>query len=233
MSLTAVAICLVVGISERCRDWARAYARARAHRRVGCRLTPHVYCMNIQYHEAMTHSSIRSPRVYLAGPDVFDREAALTFAQLSTLAQLHGLAAIVPMEGWGQVAAAPGEAGPALARRIFAANIERLNRADGVIANLRDFRGTEPDSGTVFEVGYAHARGIPVIGYGVPPIVYSRKVREYLPCVRDGQGTLREQGSGREVEDFGQPLNLMLACSVALAVDARAAMAAMAARLLG
>ena len=55
-----------------------------------------------------------------------------------------------------------------MAEHIFTSNVAKLSEADGVIANLAPFRGHEPDSGTVFEVGYAIARGIPVIGYGVP-----------------------------------------------------------------
>ena len=171
------------------------------------------------------------PRVYLAGPDVFAPDAAQVFTRLSKLAERHGLAAIVPMEGWGTAAPPPGLNGKALARHIFEANVARLDAADGVLANLRDFRGSEPDSGTVFEVGYAVACGIPVVGYGVPAAEYSTKAGQYLPTYRDAGGKLRERGTGIEVEDFGQRLNLMLACSVTLAPDAEAAMAMLAAQL--
>ena len=174
----------------------------------------------------------RPPRVYLAGPDVFDQDNAQTFAALSRLAHEYGLSPIVPMEGWGCVEGKPTD-GQSLAQRIFAANIARLDSADGVIANLRDFRGTEPDAGTVFEVGYAHARGIPVIGYGVPARCYATRVGDREACGRDRSGTLRELANGREVEDFGQPLNLMLACSVELVPHAAAAMAALALVLNG
>ena len=174
----------------------------------------------------------RPPRVYLAGPDVFDRDNARTFASLSRLAHEYGLSPIVPMEGWGCVEAKPADR-QSLAQRIFAANIARLDSADGVIANLRDFRGTEPDAGTVFEVGYAHARGIPVVGYGVPARSYATRVGDREACGRDRSGTLRELANGREVEDFGQPLNLMLACSVELVPDATAAMALLALMLNG
>lgn len=174
--------------------------------------------------------SKRPPRVYLAGPDVFEKDNARIFAALSRLAHEFGLSPIVPMEGWGCVEQ-PQAKGPALAQRIFAANIARLDSADGVIANLRDFRGTEPDAGTVFEVGYAHARGIPVVGYGIPARSYATRVGDREACARDGAGALRELATGREVEDFGQPLNLMLACSVELVPDAAAAMAALATRL--
>ena len=96
----------------------------------------------------------RALRVYLAGPDVFDRDSGHSFTRLSRLAHAQGLAPIVPMEGWGNVNSGPGSSiapgsGPAAkdpseAQRIFAANIARLDSADGVLANLRDFRGNEP-----------------------------------------------------------------------------------------
>ena len=102
------------------------------------------------------------PRVYLAGPDVFEPDARQRFAQLAAWAQAQGLQAIVPMDAEGEPAR-PDELPQQAAQRIFLANLARLDAADGMVANLMDFRGTEPDSGTVFEVGYAVACGIPVL----------------------------------------------------------------------
>jgi len=49
---------------------------------------------------------------------------------------------------------------------IFLGNRDLIDAADMVIANLNPFRGNiEPDSGTVWEVGYAIGRGKPVVGY--------------------------------------------------------------------
>ena len=45
--------------------------------------------------------------------------------------------------------------------KIFSACLETLRDADLVVAVLD---GSDVDSGTAFEVGYAHALGIPVIG---------------------------------------------------------------------
>ena len=164
------------------------------------------------------------PRVYLAGPDVFEPDARERYAKLSVLAEANGLQAIVPMDAEGEptrVDHAPSQA----AQRIFLATIARLDAADGMVANLADFRGCEPDSGTVFEVGYAVACGIPVVGYGVPAAEYAARVAAYMPTVRGTDATLREQATGREVENFGQPLNLMLACAMQIAPDAEAAKA--------
>ena len=51
------------------------------------------------------------------------------------------------------------------AEGIYRANIGLIAEADALLANLNPFRGTEPDSGTVFEIGYAIALGKRVVGY--------------------------------------------------------------------
>lgn len=72
-----------------------------------------------------------------------------------------------------------------------------------VLANLRDFRGLEPDSGTV---AYALAKGKPVIG----DLPTSATILQ-----RMGKITLNSVDTeGYTVEDFGLPLNLMLAHSL-------------------
>ena len=79
-----------------------------------------------------------------------------------------------------------------------------MRSADAVLANLGRFRGAEPDSGTVFEVGFACALGKPVWAY----------FAEQQPLIE--QVDHDEQGycaDGFLVEDFGLPRNLMLACS--------------------
>ena len=169
-------------------------------------------------------------RVYLAGPDVFDPDAEEVFARLSALARQHGLDAIVPLEDLNTLAKMTRTQ---KAQHIFASNVARLDAADGMVANLRDFRGTEPDSGTVFEVGYAVACGIPVVGYGVHPDEYAVKASSQLSTYRDQAGALREQGTDIEVEDFGQRMNLMLACAVEIVADADAALALVASRIRG
>ena len=51
------------------------------------------------------------------------------------------------------------------AEGIYRANIGLIAEADALLANLNPFRGSEPDSGTVFEIGYAIALGKRVVGY--------------------------------------------------------------------
>ncbi|MCR8956219.1 nucleoside 2-deoxyribosyltransferase [Variovorax sp. S2] len=96
------------------------------------------------------------PRIYLAGPDVFRPDARDHFVRLAAACEALGLAALLPADGNEELSAEAPE------KRIYEANMLRLRGADGVVANLACFRGLEPDSGTVFEVGAAVALGIPV-----------------------------------------------------------------------
>ena len=93
------------------------------------------------------------------------------------------------------------------------------------------FRGLEPDAGTVFEVGYAAALGLPVVAYGVPEASYEQRVCAAIGCARDAQGAMREAGSGTMVEGLGQRMNLMLTRSTAIEADAAAALRRIAALL--
>jgi len=169
------------------------------------------------------------PRIYLAGPDVFFPDSARIFETLRAHCARLGLQGVVPSDG-GLSAGFQGS-GEVLAQRICESNIALIRGADGVAANLASFRGQEPDSGTVFEVGFAVALGKPVVAYGVPSESYAQRVAAAIPCAEDGAGVLRECASGAMVEGLGQRLNLMLSCSVELAPSAEAALARLAERL--
>ena len=170
------------------------------------------------------------PRIYLAGPDVFFPKRDQIFKDLKSRCERAGLTGVAPVDAPIQQSAADGE--DQVAQAIYDGNVALLRDADGCIANLQSFRGLEPDSGTVFEVGFAVALGKPVVVYGVPPGTYAERVAGVLACERDADGTLRERGNGTTVEGLGQRLNLMLTRSTHLVPDAEAAIALMA-RLVG
>jgi nucleoside 2-deoxyribosyltransferase len=161
------------------------------------------------------------PRVYLAGPDVFRLDASEHMRKLANACELHDLEPLLPSDGLVPVWVPDKE----IPRTIYEANMALLRRADGVIANLEPFRGSEPDSGTVFEVGVAVALGLPVVVYGA--------VEEYAARVQRLAKVTRIDGALRDpknlvVEDFGLPLNLMLSCSTATAPTALDAIAKLA-----
>lgn len=159
-----------------------------------------------------TPNMSRRPRIYLAGPDVFRPDAAKYFALLAAVCERNGLQGLAPFDESITSSTSP--------RSIYANNMAMLRSADGMVANLAPFRGAEPDSGTVFEVGAAVALGLPVVAYGLPPGDYGSRVPG---AQRDREGTLRDS-DGRAIEDFGLPLNLMLARSVMVASTAEEAL---------
>ncbi|SDC49527.1 nucleoside deoxyribosyltransferase [Cupriavidus sp. YR651] len=146
--------------------------------------------------------------IYLAGFDVFRKDALAYGAQLKALCAAHGYEGLYPLDK----SAPPGLSGPDTAQWIYEANVALIRRADIVMANLDDFRGPgEPDSGTAFEVGFAVALQKTVWGY-------SADAGTLLDRVRAGAGTDADgdvlDARGYVVENFGLSKNLMLACSV-------------------
>ncbi|APW38417.1 hypothetical protein RD110_15445 [Rhodoferax koreense] len=171
-------------------------------------------------------AALPRPRIYLAGPDVFFRDAPRIFESLKAACDRLGLIGVEPSDG----GLADGFQGndEALAQRIYEGNIALIREADAVLANLQDFRGHEPDSGTVFEVGFAVALGKPVAAYGVGAGSYADRVSALIPCEKDNTGISREKASGTMVEGLGQRLNLMLSRSTAIEASAEAALARLA-----
>lgn len=146
-------------------------------------------------------------KLYLAGPDVFRPDAMAWAEAARQLCARFGHTALVPLDGVETTA--PG---------IYYANIELIRSADAVLANLNPFRGCEPDSGTCVEVGFALALGKPVIGYlAEAENTVGRVARIEGGGLenRDGRPVDRQ---GLHVEDFGLPLNLMLAVPARIVV---------------
>ena len=137
--------------------------------------------------------------IYLAGPDVFRADSVAWGRYLQQLCVQHGLQGLYPLDNEIEPLPDPHQTAHAIAQ----ANMRMIQQADGVVANLEPFRGAEPDSGTVFEVGVAVALGKPVWVYfpWEGPLVQQVTSSENGRC---HQGWL--------VEDFDLPRNLMLAC---------------------
>ncbi|WP_454763016.1 nucleoside 2-deoxyribosyltransferase [Cupriavidus campinensis] len=146
--------------------------------------------------------------IYLAGFDVFRKDALAHGGHLKALCAQHGYDGLYPLDK----AAPQGLSGPAAAQWIYEANLALIRRADIVMANLDDFRGPgEPDSGTTFEVGFAVALQKPVWAYSSDAGTLLERARARTDA--DGEAL---DARGYVVEDFGLSKNLMLACSVRL-----------------
>ena len=155
-------------------------------------------------------------KIYLAGPDVFEPDAISIGEELKTLASEHGFIGLFPLDNVISTQGTSHE----VARAIRDANIKLIESADIVMANLNPFRGMEPDSGTVFEVGFATARGKEVY-------CYAADCREMIARIREKQqlgdsATLCQDG--KAIEDFQLSHNLMMIDQV-VAVDTRSCLA--------
>lgn len=152
--------------------------------------------------------AVKAPlkKVYFAGPDVFSPNYHIFMEIASDLCSARGLEPLFPF--WPELKTAT---------EIFRANVALLDEADGVIANVQPFRGTEPDSGTSWEIGYAYARKLPCVLFTTDSRSVRRRAYEYNNVVLNDQtGPLPD---GFEVENFGSPVNLMLSESGKMVID--------------
>ena len=150
-------------------------------------------------------------KIYLAGPDVFEKDAIQVGKSLKVLCNEYGFEGLFPLDNVLTVQD-PKE----LAKEIREANIDLIHQADIVMANLNPFRGLEPDSGTVYEVGFAEALGKPVFGYASD----LRSMKERIIESQKLNDTEQYCIDGMIIEDFGLSHNLMFSHAV-IETDAR------------
>ena len=140
--------------------------------------------------------------VYLAGPDVFLRDAVDIGQRKVELCRRYGLTALYPLDNAIDTVAKDASL------KIFRGNETMMIEADAIIANLTPFRGPGADAGTVYELGYMAGRGKLCLGYSNDPSSYADRVRKFIDVnCRDGRLI---DGLGLTVEDFGLSDNLMM-----------------------
>lgn len=147
--------------------------------------------------------------IYLAGFDVFRADAKQRGEALKQYCRDFGFVGLFPMDN----ECPAGLHGQELARWIFDANISLIKSASCVMANINNFRGAEPDSGTCFEIGYAAALGLPVWAYTTD----GRPLVEQIACTAKMDGSYQDE-AGFTVENFELPRNLMLCCSAKIVI---------------
>ncbi len=141
-------------------------------------------------------------KIYLAGPDVFEQNATEQGKALKELCLQYGFEGVFPLDNEIVCDGTPYE----MAKAIREANISLLEGCDIIMANLNPFRGLEPDSGTVYEVGYATALGKKVYAYALDRRPMIERVHEQQELSDDA--TLCQDG--KIIEDFGLSHNLMM-----------------------
>ncbi len=146
-------------------------------------------------------------KIYIAGPDVFETDSIEIGKRLVQMCKKYGYEGLYPLDNVVDFSQNKHKT----AQDIFDANIVMIQKADIIIANLNPFRGKEPDSGTVFECGYAYGLEKEVYGYMSRTCNYIETFKQDEKFVKDGYFCDKKE---RLIEDFDYPLNLMLACSV-------------------
>lgn len=156
-------------------------------------------------------------RVYLAGPDVFERDPTKRAQVLKRICQQHGLEGIFPLDA---VVSCEILGSQQHGRLISQANEKLIRSCEGVLANLTPFRGPSADAGTIYEVGYACGLKKVVVGYTFAhKDFYERTLMwttefphlaqhpDQLTCRADGA---KEDADGMLIESFGLMDNLMI-----------------------
>lgn len=149
-------------------------------------------------------------KVYVAGPDVFRADALEHFKKVDEHMRRGGWEPLIPFD-------VSGGPNPTLdPTDIYLMNLEKIKACDIVMANMTPFRGTEPDSGTCFEVGMAIALGKKVVLYMDTPInttvldrteTYFEYTHPNFEIMMDDEDPVFPDKM--RSENFGMPLNLM------------------------
>jgi nucleoside 2-deoxyribosyltransferase len=156
------------------------------------------------------------PKVYLAGPEVFLRNARQAGALKAEICARHGLDGRFPLDielelGGLELAES--------AYAIFHSNEQLIRDCDAVIANLTPFRGVGADTGTVYEVGFARGLGKPVFGYSNSDLSFFERVEKSesapLKVRAEADPTMAfEDKDHMGIEQFGLAENLMIAGAI-------------------
>lgn len=145
-------------------------------------------------------------KIYLAGPDVFLREAESVGRKKRQMCREFGFEGLFPLDKDKDVGRD--------AARIFRANCDMIRRADIGLFNLTPFRGPSADVGTVFELGFMFAQGKPVNGYANAAPTYLGRVAEVFGPLDESDPAPRDR-DGHTVENFGFFDNLMIVRAIA------------------
>ena len=147
-------------------------------------------------------------KIYIAGPDVFEKNAIQVGNNLSELCTKYGFIGLYPLDNKIEFSTKKETA-----KKIYEANIDLIKQSDIVIANINDFRGKEADSGTVWECGYAIALGKEVYAYMDNTNSYINRFNPDEKHLDKDINTLVDNNN-LIIEDFDLPINLMLGISI-------------------
>ncbi|MBQ8605046.1 MAG: nucleoside 2-deoxyribosyltransferase [Oscillospiraceae bacterium] len=153
---------------------------------------------------------MRMPKAYLAGTEIFYPDSEETQEKYHALCEKYGIIGFYPSD------AAPDDEFREYEKKentlhemevqMFTHDLNHIKRTDIIIANLNDYRGNEPDSGTAVECGIAWGMGHRCFAF----IDDARPMKQRFKGVTkvNDEGVLCDKDY-YTIEDFDMPLNLM------------------------
>ncbi|MBT3551706.1 MAG: nucleoside 2-deoxyribosyltransferase [Rhodospirillaceae bacterium] len=151
----------------------------------------------------MSEGGEATPRVYLAGPDIYHPRAEEIAANKKSICERYGLEGVTPMDIEGGRTHS-GSADDGL--EIYRAARIMIAGCDALIANMTPFRGPGIDAATALEMGVMAGYGRPIVGYSLDTQIYKDRLAHLFQEIEED---LIENGSGLatrdglSVEDFG------------------------------
>lgn len=149
-------------------------------------------------------------RVYLAGPDVFLSDPEAWAERRKAICAGYGLVGVSPLDNLPDEP--PAWASFPLWRRISMRNEAHIRGCQILIANLTPFRGPSADVGTVYEIGFARALGLKILGYATTGSPFLERNLVHGAVEKDGTWWDKD---GMSIEQFGLFDNLMIEGGIA------------------
>lgn len=147
-----------------------------------------------------------SIKIYLAGPDVFRKNAVEHLNNLKEICSKYGFIGLAPLDNVIEI---PEEDrfSPIHSQLIFKANVDLIRECDVIISNILPFRGACVDDGTAWELGFGYALGKRLYGY-------SEYKKLSLMGITAFMFNKDKQPQFTEVENFRNTANLMIVDSI-------------------
>ena len=147
-----------------------------------------------------------TPKIYLAGPEVFLANALEIADRKKDLCHRHGFEGKFPFDA--EIEQLQAMTPLQQAERISKENERLMKSSDCLVANCTPFRGASMDIGTGYEIGFMRGLGRPVFGYTNVTKTYKERAKHYAGGL--GPDTLDAYTVGTNIEDFDLFENLMI-----------------------
>ncbi len=108
---------------------------------------------------------IKDQHIYIAGPLCFYEEGYSLWNAYRKEAEYYGFHVTLPNDVKLVSDDEPPVEKEEMSRRIFRNCADSMSKSNGIIVNLETYRGSEPDGGSIFELGMAYGLGARCYGF--------------------------------------------------------------------